>query len=119
MLDHFYTFEGNLYDHRKHHSKIIRKNFCRAHRIIKTVADLKATLRQKYTWPGGYEIVFICDDGEILCHKCVVKNLRWVIYSMRHGIKDGWGIIGSDYLGNFEDKDTFCCYCNKPFHEED
>lgn len=91
-----------------------------------TIKELKNDLRQGYAWPGGYEIVYFSDDGEIICQDCIRANFRLVVDSMRHNIQDGWGIIGSaieavdaestrelagdDYIQN-------CAHCNREFGE--
>jgi hypothetical protein len=83
-------------------------------------------IRTKYAWPGGYEIVFIANDGELLCNQCVKDNFRSVVWSMRNRVNDGWRIVeysyeavsaedtrelaGGDYV-------SYCAHCNKEFGE--
>ena len=74
---------------------LVRENFRRTHAIIRTVADLKATLRQgSHTWPGGYPLYLIANDGESLSFESVRENYRQVLYSKRHRLDDGWRVIG-------------------------
>lgn len=85
------------------------------------VSKLKELVRHPFVWPGGYEVLFITNDGECLCHKCVRDNFRIILDSMVHDIDDGWKIIGyeldcnMDYMD--EDSPVFCAHCNKNFVE--
>ena len=106
-----YTFEGSLYSDAIGTVKPLRINYSQHHRIIESGQDLVASLRAgDYVWPGGYELSYVTDDGALLCGQCIRTELYQVIYSIRHGINDGWKVIGSDVLyegGN-------CCdHCSK------
>lgn len=43
-----------------------------------------------YAWPGGYTIVYICDDGEDLCVDCMNDPDNPVHLT---GASDGWKIL--------------------------
>ena len=93
--------------------KINRENYCRTHREISTVADLKATIRAgKYAWPGGYPMFFITSDGEALSFEAVEQEFGQVAYAIRHELNDGWRVVGCDI--NEEDADLFCAHTGKP-----
>ena len=77
-----------------------------------TTKDLKTQLRSgACAWPGGYPLFFIADDGESLSFEAVRDNLRSVIHSMRHGVNDGWRVVGCDV--NWEDPSLFCAHTGK------
>jgi hypothetical protein len=77
--------------------RVIRENFSRHYRDIKTGAQLRATLRAgQYAWPGGYQLYFVTDDGAALSFASVRENLRQVLYSIRHKLNDGWRVIACE-----------------------
>ena len=77
-----------------------------------TTKELKTQLRSgEYAWPGGYPLFFIADDGESLSFEAVRDNLRSVIHSMRHGVNDGWRVVGCDV--NWEDASLYCDHTGK------
>lgn len=91
-----------------------------------TVKQLKEDLRQGYAWPGGYEIVFYANDGELLCRKCVKENFKEVVWSMRNRVNDGWRIVGHaieavsaentrEMAG--DDYVSHCAHCNREIGE--
>ncbi len=74
----------------------LRANFSRHHRKIKTVADLKATLRAgPYAWPGGYPLYFILADGESASFNTVKAEFRHICASYLEG-DSAWQVIGCD-----------------------
>lgn len=92
----------------------------------KNMQELKNYVRHPYAWPGGYEIAFITDDGGILCHDCVRKNFKEVLWSTKHAQNDGWRIVGyameavdpettREMAG--EDYISYCAHCGKEFGE--
>lgn len=82
---------------------------------INTITELKNILRNgPYAWPGGYEIYFYADDGELICYNCVKSNLRQIFRSIQHKQNDGWRIIG--YVTSetiLEDELEICAHCGK------
>lgn len=50
-----------------------------------------------YAWPGGYPIIYILADGEILCPACANDA-------------NGWRIMGADI--HYEGPPELCCHCN-------
>lgn len=61
-----------------------------------------------YAWPGGYPIVYIMDDGEVLCPDCVNDPANPV---HEGGDADGWRVEGSDIF--YEGPAATCVHCNK------
>lgn len=92
----------------------IRANYCRPHREIKTVADLKAALRYgPYAWPGGYQIHFVCHDGGALSFDTVRKQLRHVISDIKdNDSRRGWRVVATDI--NYEDDDLVDAHTGEP-----
>lgn len=88
-----------------------------------TTKQVKELIRHPFAWPGGYEVVFICSDGGILCHNCARENWREICDSMTHNIRDGWkiesyGAIGADMDYPSEENPLICDHCSKDFAED-
>jgi len=111
LPDHLFVSEceGHLYDTRiARWSELppLRRNYRRSHRDIKTVSDLKATLRYGDTaWPGGYPIYFITNDGAAMSFKTVRKQFRSVADSIRNKLTDGWRVCATDI--NYDDPELY------------
>ena len=74
---------------------------------------LKQALRNgPYAWPGGYPMYFITSDGAALSFEAVCENYRSCLWSMRHGVSDGWRIVGVGI--NWEDVSLTCDRTGKP-----
>jgi hypothetical protein len=115
---------GHLYDTRKPDwaKNPLRLNYRRAAREINTTAELKAALRTKYAWPGGYEIVYLTSDGALLCGECVEKQLRSVLSAIRNRCSDGWRVVGCGYEATSAESTeselcSQCDHCGKDFGE--
>ncbi len=116
MEKHFFISEtdGALHDTRDANwaSNPLRKNYRRSHREIKTVSDLKATLRAGDTaWPGGYPMFFITNDGAALSFESVRKEFRNVIDSIKNQRSDGWRVCAVEI--NYEDANLYCDHSGK------
>jgi hypothetical protein len=70
----------------------------------------------RYAWPGGYELFFVCDDSGVLCAPCVVNEWEEVIRDAYHG--DGWFIEGWSHTGQ-NDGPVQCDHCYYVIIEED
>jgi len=107
--------DGCLYDTSKagwSGNPPIRTNYRWSHREIKTVADLKATLRAgAWAWPGGYPMYFITSDGGALSFETVRKEFRRIAESVRDQAKDGWTVVACDI--NYENKELYDDHTNK------
>ena len=83
-----------------------------------TTKQIKQYIRQPYAWPGGYEIVFITEDGGILCHECARNNWREICDSVTHDNNDGWKVVDIAVENNTivlddEESPVYCDHCNK------
>lgn len=68
-----------------------------------------ATLRAgQSTWPGGYPLYFVTSDGGALSFDSVMENLKEVVYSIRHDIRDEWNVVGCDV--NYENAELYCSH---------
>jgi hypothetical protein len=72
-------------------------------------AEVKLFIRQRYAWPGGYPMMLVLHDGEVLCWKCAKENARQILCSTRSNARDGWAAEGVDV--NYEG-DSYCAHCN-------
>ena len=80
---------------------------------INNTKELKQALRDgPYAWPGGYPLYFIAADGEPLCHTCVKRNFKQVIYeTYRPRAGDMFRVIGQEI--NYEDEHLHCAHCEE------
>jgi|11_taG_2_1085331.scaffolds.fasta_scaffold28314_3 hypothetical protein len=103
----FYTFEGDCY--RNDNLQLIRKDVAKHYRQIDSINKLKSCLRAgEYTFPGGYRLFFITNDGACLSFSAVLDNLQSIYYSMMNDINDGWNIIGLSSVAECEEE----IYCD-------
>lgn len=63
---------------------------------------------EKYAWPGGYPIVYVMNDGDILCSDCMNDPTNPVHFG---GDTDDWRCIGRDVF--LEGSPEHCANCNK------
>lgn len=63
--------------------------------------------QQPWTWPGGYPLFAVMDDGGALCHHCAKSEREWIGTTTGH---DGWCITA--LAPNYEDLDLHCCHCS-------
>jgi len=90
----------------------IRPNYSKTHRVIESVADLKATLRAgPHAWPGGYPLHLVTFDGEAMSFESALENFSEIVDDMKHDFGGQWKIIGCDV--NWENDDLYCCYSGK------
>jgi len=72
---------------------------------------LRALIRSKYAWPGGYPMYGITNDGAALCIDCMRKEYKQIAYARKHRLRDGWRVDAVDI--NYEDTDLMCEHCNQ------
>ena len=72
---------------------------------------VRMVARERYAWPGGYELCVVTSDGALVCSGCVRENYREIIDSTKKEISDGWRCIGISNESELED--DFCSECNK------
>lgn len=70
----------------------------------------QAIAREQYAWPGGYMLLGVTDDGELLCSRCIRENYREIRWSQRHKASDGWNVLGWTHTGQ-EDGPIVCAHC--------
>lgn len=117
LAEHFMIgMDGNLFDTRKpqwHLNAPLRTAYSGHSRSIKTVAQIKAALREgKYTSLGCYPCYFITSDGGALSFEAVQQNFKSIIDSVKNQINDGWRVVGLDI--NYEDAELICDHSGKP-----
>ena len=81
-----------------------------------TSKDLKQAIRDKYAWPGGYEIFGITSDGGVLCCDCMRQEYWQIAWSRRHDCSDGWLVEAVECAAN-TDEQTNCDHCGKEIVE--
>lgn len=77
-----------------------------------TNIELKRAIRDKFAWPGGYEIFGICSDGGVLCCDCMKQEYRQIADARKYGGNNGWRVVAVDHAGN-TDTHTACDHCSK------
>lgn len=123
MRNYFMVSEcsGDLFDTRKsgwHKLPPLRPAYGKIKRECENDnMALKAAIRTKYAWPGGYELFGFCDDGAVLCCDCMRREYHLIAYSRRHKINDGWRIVAIDSAAAYDSLIT-CIHCNKTIVED-
>jgi hypothetical protein len=77
---------------------------------------IRCVARERYAWPGGYELFVVTTDGGLICSGCVREEYRNILDSTKKGIRDGWcvmGITNESELELYEDFCSLCSHCNK------
>ena len=107
--------DGHLYDTRRPDwstSPPLRTDYRRTFRTINTARELCATLRAgPHAWPGGYPIVLITSDGEMVSPGALRADggaLYCALYDIR--TKQSTRIIGADIY--YEGPIVQCAYTN-------
>lgn len=81
--------------------------------LIKTLWDFNKVMQEqnKYAWPGGYPLYFICSDGEALSWDAVVENAGEIRDALISNDRwSGWHLCAIDV--NWEDGDLYCAHTN-------
>lgn len=74
------------------------------HRVINDTRDLAHTIRAgRYAWPGGYEIIFVTEDGALATYDDVLSEYRNVFDSIHNDINDGYKVIGTTLMDEVTD----------------
>ena len=95
-------------------SRVVRENYSKHHSTIKSVADLKATLRAgEYAWPGAYQLAFVTSDGGVLSFDSVREEFHQVVWSIRNGASDGWR-VDSCIIVDDEGDPLYCDHSGEP-----
>lgn len=121
MRDYFMIdCSGDLCDTRKPdwHNNPIRKGYAKVERDVSDNSiALRAAIRTKYTFPGGYELIGFTSDGACLCCYCMRENYWHIAHSKRYKISDGWRVVAIDTTANYDDL-LYCENCNKTLVEQ-
>ena len=118
IAKHFMVSEcdGHMYDTRvdgwykrpplRHEYAVIKRD------VDGDSVALRAAIRTKYAWPGGYDLFGIASDGGTLCCDCMRREYYRIAYSRRYRIDDDWRIVAIDSAANYEG--PICCdHCGK------
>ncbi|HEX4173966.1 MAG TPA: hypothetical protein VHY82_15970 [Acetobacteraceae bacterium] len=74
----------------------------------KILADVKAAIRSKYAWPGGYPLYIVMQDGEALSIDAAREHFEQICRATLLHERNGWAAAGSDI--NYEDPALFCAH---------
>ena len=85
-------------------------------KLTKTQCDGLRAVLNKYAWPGGYSVLAIMSDGDVLCPDCVRENLRIIAESTAGDFRDGWAFAAADV--HWEGPSEFCAHCGKELPSE-
>ena len=97
--------DGNLY----RDGALFRKNVAKWNSTIKTVADLKGTIRAADRAFGGTDLVLFVDDGAELCSKCARSEFRQIAEAVRDNDNNGWRVTGAAMDNELEPCE--CSHC--------
>lgn len=61
-----------------------------------------------FAWPGGYPILYVTADGEVLCPDCA--NGANGSEASEDAVEAGWRLAGADI--HYEGPPERCCHCN-------
>ena len=121
LADHlFVTSEGDMHDLRRDCWALepLRYNYARTQRELPLTPAgsiaLRAAIRQRFAWPGGYEMIFGTRDGGCLCGTCARAEYRNIAWSRRHDCSDGW-LVDQMFLADEWDSsdDLRCDHCGR------
>lgn len=62
---------------------------------------------EKWAWPGGYPLFYVCKDNEPICPACCNREIARTADPARDDPQ--WTIVGVDI--NYEDEDLYCSHC--------
>ena len=80
-------------------------------------ADLaRYVARERYAWPGGYELFAVCEDGAVLCKDCCRAEYATIARNAHPG--SGWRLIGLDTAETLEEPET-CAHCSATIPRDD
>lgn len=71
-------------------------------------AELLRKEWEKWAWPGGYPLFYVCADGEPICPACCNCEIALTADPARDDPQ--WTIVGVDI--NYEDEDLYCSHCS-------
>ena len=80
-----------------------------------SIEAVRTAARNPYAWPGGYPIVLLMYDGEVLCNRCLKGNYRMILKRTHDQDNDDWTAVGLMVLeGTEEDYGPMvCAHCGE------
>ena len=88
--------------------------------LDKPVDVVRIIARDRYAWPGGYELLAVMDDGALVCSGCLHENYREILTDTKKGWNTGWRVVGYTTDDCCEkDNADYCAHCNKPLFDEE
>lgn len=63
---------------------------------------------ERWAWPGGYPLYYLCADGGVLCSKCANTEIK---LTSAVDADDQWKIVAADI--NYEDPYLVCDHCGE------
>jgi hypothetical protein len=74
--------------------------------------------KNPYAWPGGYTLLALMGDGEVLCHHCVVNESEVHDMSTTYPEWNDPAWKFEDCFIHWEGDPLFCAHCNKELPSE-
>ena len=116
MKLYFTVIDGGLYDTRPsnwYKLPALRPAYGQIkHDCANNSHALRAAIRMRCGWPGGYKLFGVTADGGCLCSKCMRSEYRQIAYSNRHQINDGWRVVGIESASNHNGP-MYCDHCGR------
>jgi hypothetical protein len=81
---------------------------------------LRLICREKYSWPGGYEMLAYMADAGVLCADCCRSHFRTIrTATKQRDARSGWMVSGISTAELERDCDNplVCDHCGKSFGE--
>lgn len=69
-----------------------------------------------YGWPGGYDIGYLMDDGELLCGDCMSDPTNPVHFTDENDDNDGWRVVTYMVI---EESRELCSHCGRGMGPDD
>jgi len=79
-------------------------------------AEIRKAVRDKFAWPGGYEMYLVMSDGGTVCMECARQEWRQIAYAIRNNLSDGWRAEGIGVTCNDDDM-VSCDHCGRLIFE--
>ena len=67
-----------------------------------------------WAWPGGYQIIYLTQDGETLCSECANGENGSEAHETQEDAQ--WKLIGQEV--HWEGESLYCAHCNKELESE-
>lgn len=77
---------------------------------------LRELARNKYAWPGGYGLLALMGDNQIVCADCIKENYRLVLDATITGHDREW--FFSESFVHWEGDSLQCAHCGRELPPE-